>query len=173
MCFAEVYSIWLVSSPKAVNRNIIARFRIVKYDIFGKSEYNEGSYNLMTGIFVNLNTGDDTVENKLLRFMNKVLDSKTSAQEKERFIEDEYHIPMTEEVKEEVNNMGSFSDALLADNTREVTEQVTEQVTENVTNKIIDNMLKANFSTQQIITASGKDDQYIENRRKALHGSKI
>lgn len=173
MCFAEVYSIWLVSSPKAVNRNTIARFRIVKDDIFGKSEYNEGSYNLMTGIFVNLNTGDDTVENKLLRFMNKVLDSKTSAQEKERFIEDEYHIPMTEEVKEEVNNMGSFSDALLADNTREVTEQVTEQVTENVTNKIIDNMLKANFSTQQIITASGKDDQYIENRRKALHGSKI
>lgn len=152
----KVYSIWIVSEPVEYNRNTIASFRLVQQNIFGEPYYDEKNYDLMSGVLVNLNSGDGTVKNKLLKLMNKLLDSKTTVEEKENLLEKEYNIPMTVKVKKEVADMCNLSDGIYEDGQK------------NMLNQMIDNMLKDNLSNEAISKYSGKSVDYIESRRKAL-----
>jgi hypothetical protein len=51
-------------------------------------------------------------------------------------MENEFNIPMEENLKEDLNDMCNFSQVIVERTTKEVTENVTKTVTKNVTDKI-------------------------------------
>lgn len=89
----------------------------------------------------------DLVKNESMR-----IDSKTTVEEKENFLEKENNIPMTVKIKKEVNDMCNLSYGIV--------EQTIDQM--------IDNMINTNLTDEQIIAVPGKSKDYIESRRKAL-----
>lgn len=161
----KVYSIWIVSEPVESNNNSIVRFRLVQENVFGNPHYDEKNYDLMSGVLVNLNSGDDTVQNKLLKLMNMLLDSKTTVEEKENLLEKEYNIPMTVKVQKEVADMCNLSDGIYY--------RGYDSGYGNGQVVIIDNMIKKNLSNQEISSYTDKPVDYIETRRKALKSAAV
>ena len=173
----KVYSIWIVSEPEERNENTIARFKFSLEKLFRNPDYDEKDFDLMTGVIVNLKTGDKDVKNQLLKLMNVLLDSETPVGVKEEIIEKDIGIPMTEKVKTEVNNMCNLSDGIyekgIKKGIQEGIRTGIQKGNDAAKNEIIDNMIEENYSDEQIMTISKKTREYIESRRKMLKESKL
>lgn len=152
----KVYSIWIVSEPEPENANTLAKFSFRLEPVYGKPSYPEENYDMMTGVIVGLKTGDKDVDNHLLKLMNVLLDSKMEAQEKENIIQNDFNIPMTEEVRNEVKNMCNLSEGIFEDGVNTATDN------------IVDNMIEGEFTDDQIALATKKDIKYIIQRRRTL-----
>ena len=148
----KVYSIWIVSKQAVDNQNSVVQYSMAPKCIYGSPKDRHEEFDLMTAIIVNLKPGDDTVDNDILKLMNVLLAKDIPVKEKEDLMECEYNIPMTEEFTEEVGKMCNLSQGIVDD----------------TLDQVIDTMIKANFTDEQIKTATSKDITYIDGRRKAL-----
>ena len=115
----HVYSIWICMNPPKYRRNTINRYEITEKCEVGEVQENEKNYNLLTAITICLGEPEDKVLDeqsepgkKLLRLLDVLFFGKMSVKEKQRVLEEEYGIPMTEELKEEVEDMCNFSDGI-------------------------------------------------------------
>ncbi len=109
----KVYSIWLCLKPPQSFTNSITKFHIVKDIILGSNPEKLSNYDLLTIIMLYLNDADEPQGEGILKLLSVLLSSKLSADSKKQLLQDEFGIPMTQELNREVNNMFDLSQALV------------------------------------------------------------
>ena len=69
---------------------------------FGRIDTSGKDSDLMHNLIVNLGDVEESVENQILRLMNLLLSTKTDVREKQRVMQEEFHIAMAKELEVEM-----------------------------------------------------------------------
>ena len=108
----KVYVIWIFLKPTMKWRNSVTYYETTQRQYIGLGSLKVEEYDLMTQILIGLGDPNSPQAVGALRMLDVIFSSKIKVEEKKRILEEEFHIPMTEELTEGVSNVGSFSDAV-------------------------------------------------------------
>ena len=109
----KVYSIWICMKPPKNRQNTINRYRLVEEHLVGEATEPVKHYDLMSVIVLCLGGPDGENYDGVLRMLDVLLSSETSEAEKRRILQDDYNIPMTRTMEQEVSVMCNLSKGVL------------------------------------------------------------
>jgi hypothetical protein len=89
----------------------------------------------MIGLGKEVSDADDE-EFRLHRLLGTVFSDGIPVEDKLKVMEEEFDIPMEEELKEDLGDMCNLSQGIVERTTKRVTEEVTEKVTKEVTDDV-------------------------------------
>lgn len=106
----KVYSIWICMDTPGYAENTITKYEIEQKKILGS--YNgKARYDLLSAVMVCLGkNGIENGEPSLHGLLSILLSNTLRPEEKERILDREYRIPVTERMKKEMNLMCNLSD---------------------------------------------------------------
>lgn len=119
----KVYSVWIcMNAPEKKHSYKKVADSIVEYSIkptilyphnATDDEIATGRYDLMSTVFINLNS-QNTINSKnvLISMLSTLLSDKIKADEKKQKLEKEYGIKMSKELESEVSSMCNLSEAI-------------------------------------------------------------
>ena len=110
----KVYSIWICPNPKRENMNSIAEYGFTQQKVIGAVNEPVGNYDKMKAIIISLN--DEGMENRtgIIRLLSTLLSTTETVAKRKRILENEFNIPMTREIEEEVSEMCNLGMAVEA-----------------------------------------------------------
>ena len=108
----KVYSIWICPDPSKENRNSIAEYGFTQQKVIGKVDEPVENYDKMRGIIISLN--DDGMDNRtdIIRLLSTLLSTTETVERRKQILEDEFHIPMTKEIEEGMQDMCNYGSAI-------------------------------------------------------------
>lgn len=104
----------------------------------------------MTVAMVCLGDTKDKSESELINMLNVMFSSRMETDEKIEILENEFHLPMTEKLKEEVEEVGSFSDYFERQGMERGMKKGIEKGIEHNQISLITSKLKKNKTIEQI-----------------------
>ena len=107
-----------------------------------------------------LGKSEDDTEHELLRLLDVLLSSDKKAEEKKIILENEFQIPMTETLEEEVEFMCNLSDGVEQKGIQKGIEQEKRQT--------VINMLNENESIEKICRYAQCDEAYVLEIKKSM-----
>lgn len=101
----KVYSIWICPDPDRENVNSIAEYGFTQQKVIGRVNEPVENYDKMKVIIISLN--DEGMENRngIIRLLSTLLSTTETVEKRKQILENEFHIPMTKEIEEEVLEM--------------------------------------------------------------------
>ncbi|MBR3811526.1 MAG: hypothetical protein IKJ16_04240 [Agathobacter sp.] len=144
----KVYSVWICMNPPKERSNTITQYSISEKNLYGNMEEEKEYYDLMNAIMICL--GKNETEHDLLRMLDVLLSSDKKAAEKKAILEDEFKIPMTEKMEEEVKHMCNLSDGVENKGIQKGIKIGIEQGIEQEHIRAIERKLEKNKSVEQI-----------------------
>ncbi len=146
----KVYSIWICPDPKKKNANSIAEYGITQQKVIGKVKEKTENYDKMKIVIISLN--DEGMENRsdIIRLLSTLLSTTESVENRKKILEDEFHIPMTKEIKEEVSEMCNLGMAVELKGVEQGIEKGKEQTWLESIRNLMDTM---KWSAQQAMDA--------------------
>ena len=101
----KVYSIWICPDPNKENMNSIAEYGFTQQKVIGQVNEPVKNYDKMKAIIISLN--DEGMENRtdIIRLLSTLLSVKQPVEKRKQILENEFNIPMTREIEEEVSEM--------------------------------------------------------------------
>ena len=108
----KVYSVWICMNPPKARNHTITGYSLTEQQYVGKVKEKEEYYDLMHAVMICLGGSEKEEENELLRMLDVLLSSEIHADEKKDILENEFEIPMTERMEEEVEFMCNLSDGV-------------------------------------------------------------
>ena len=110
----KLYSIWICMDVPKYAENTITAYEIQKRDIVGNFPEERTRYDLLSIITICLSSevAGEKENLKLHRLLGTLLSSKMKAEEKKKILEEEYHIPMREELERSVISMCNLADGI-------------------------------------------------------------
>ncbi|MDO5296861.1 MAG: hypothetical protein Q4F00_09555 [bacterium] len=109
----KVYSVWLCLEPPQYLTSSITAFHIAKDNILGSNPEKPTNYDLLTVIILGLDDADKTQNEGIIKLLSVLLSNKITASDKKRILQNEFTIPMTQELEIEVNTMFDLSQSLI------------------------------------------------------------
>ncbi len=106
----KVYSIWICMDPPKRRQNTITLYRFQEVNLVGNVREPRDNYDLMNLVMVCLGRAEDC-ENQTLQMLD-VLFSAMDQEQKRKRLEQQFNLPMTQELEEEVTVMCNFSDVV-------------------------------------------------------------
>ena len=108
----KVYSIWICPDPSKENRNSIAEYGFAQLKAIGKVDEPVENYDKMRGIIISLN--DDGMDNRtdIIRLLSTLLSTTETVERRKQILEGEFHIPMTKEIEEGMQDMCNYGSAI-------------------------------------------------------------
>ncbi len=106
----KVYSIWICMNPPASRENTISRYRMKEEPLVGSFTEKEENYDLLTVLLIHL--GDSGRTEGLLRLLDVLLSSEIKPAEKKQIIEEEFSIPASQSLEQEVSAMCNLSEGV-------------------------------------------------------------
>lgn len=164
----KVYSVWICLNPPKERKNTITGYSLTEKAYVGKVKEKEGNYDLISAIMVCLGENDEDTESDLLRLLDVLLSSEKNAKEKKEILENEFQIPMTEEMEEEVEHMCNLSDGVEQKGIQKGIEIGIEQGIEQANRLIIINMLKECEPIEKICRYAQCDATFVLQIKKEL-----
>ena len=110
----KVYSIWICLEPPKKRQNTITLYQITENCLAGESRMPRNTYDLLTMAILCLGNPVEGAQNDALRMLDVLFSQDIRQSEKRRILEEEFQIPMTEEIESEVNSMYGLGDAIEA-----------------------------------------------------------
>ncbi len=107
----KVYSIWICTNPPQKRENTITSYRIVENNVVGAVQEKVEHYDLLHVMMICLGNSED-VDNDILRLLDILLKDETSVEVKKRKLEEDFQIPMTQEIEQGVKHMCNLSDGI-------------------------------------------------------------
>lgn len=103
----KVYSIWICMNPTVEHRNTITRYRLVEEHLIGEANEEVQNYDLLSVVMICL--GGPKADNYcgILRMLD-VLFSSGNVEEKQRILQDDYGVQMTQTLKSEVSTLSGL-----------------------------------------------------------------
>lgn len=105
----KVVSIWVCPSPSKKAKDSITSLSLKADQVYGTSDIKREDFDLMQIVFISLNEDEEDSEQKIIRLLSVLLSAKDKPEEKERILEEEFGIKMTEEMKEDAETMCNLS----------------------------------------------------------------
>lgn len=107
----KVYSIWICTNPPKYRENTMVKYELSEKTLLGKVRELRKNFDLLSILIIGLkkNTIQTLEKNKLIDMLSILLSSTLSVDEKENILENQFHLPMTTEIKEDINNMCNIS----------------------------------------------------------------
>ena len=152
----KVYSIWLYMDSPDYAAHTITAYTISQHNLYGEYEEKE-RYDLMSVIAVRLAVNKDKEGgNPLHNMLETLFSSRLRIQEKEKKLEQEFGMRMTEEVKKGASSMCNYSD------------WVEEQGKKSLLEEQIKKKLDKNMSVKEIAEALEQEEGTIEKIIKEM-----
>ena len=108
----KVYSIWIcIKVPKAW-QNTMTVFSLEPKSLVGAGKYDKMDYDMETVAFLGLGNHESSRKG-ILKLLSILLTQKMKPEEKRGILEQEYHIPMTVEMKKEADTMCTYGQSIL------------------------------------------------------------
>ena len=155
----KVRSIWICMDNDETEDSI-EEISLDRKTVFGNKK-NLHHTDLMKGIIVNIRNGSGKPVKKsqnMLIAMLEELVSEKDATEKKRILEDEYGMIMTAELEGRIRIMCNWSESVK----ERIEEQVSAQIREQERIDVIEKMIKANATKEQIISYGFTEDEYTK-----------
>jgi len=111
----KVYSIWLVHNVPKKLSNSITRYDISETNILGQMMEKRENYDLISVVMVYLGKDQDHPQSKMLNLLKSLLSQELDGQAKTKILEEEYDIPRTQELEEELEHMCNISKGFFED----------------------------------------------------------
>ena len=108
----KVYSIWFCPDAAKKRENTIKKIAITESSMYGELESRKEDTDLIQAIIVNLGSPEEPVDNQILRLMNVLLSARTDVEEKQKVMQEEFHIAMTMELESEVSELCNLSQGI-------------------------------------------------------------
>lgn len=140
----QVFSIWICMN---MDRNILSHIHLTKDEMLKPYDW-KGNINLLNVVLVGITNEIPEHDEKyeMHRLIGTLLSSELKEQEKLDIIENEYNIPVTSELREDVRIMCNLSTG----------------IEEKTTEKIILNMYKKGYTLDQIADVTEMDVKTVE-----------
>ena len=156
----HVFSIWICLNMDA---NSLTRYYLSSENILGNPKW-KGKQDLpnivLIGITREIPKQDEKYE--LHRLLGTLLSDKLAINTKFEIMKSEYHIPLNDDFRRDVNIMCNLGEGIEERAIRETTERVTKEVTKEMTEQFILNMYKKGYSLEQISDIMNKSTTEIE-----------
>lgn len=105
----KIYSIWVCLNPPKSRENTITSYSLTEKNLVGAVREPAENYDLMTAVMICLGkTGSDSGSD-VLKLLDVLLSTETSAAEKQRILRDDFDIPMTQALERTVDVMCNLS----------------------------------------------------------------
>ena len=159
-----VFSIWICLN---MDENSLTRYYLSNENILGTPHW-KGKQDLLNIVLIGITREvlqqDDKYE--LHRLLGTLLSDKLSINTKFEIMKNEYHIPLNDDFRKDVNIMCNLGEGIEERAIRETTERVTKEVTKSVikemTEQFILSMYKKGYSLEQISDIIDKSTTEIE-----------
>lgn len=109
----KVYSIWICMNPPENRKNSITRYSIREDNLVGGVREPIRDYDLLSVVMICLGQPEQGGEADVLKLLDVLLSEETEQSEKCRILQEEFDIPMTEYLNEEVSLMCNLSQGIL------------------------------------------------------------
>ena len=109
----KVYVVFVCMMPPQYSQNTITRYSMQEENVVGQFHAKREDYDLASVIMVSLGS-HKRKKNDLLRLLNVLLSQELNPTAKKQILADDYQIPMTHDIEEGVENMGSLWDRAVA-----------------------------------------------------------
>lgn len=107
----KVVSIWICNEPPPDQQNSITLYSLKEQNVIGKIKNPINDYDMVTIVMMCL--GDpDRLENDVIHLLSVLLSSEVLPKDKKRILQDNFKIPMSYEMENEVNIMCNLSDGV-------------------------------------------------------------
>lgn len=120
----KVYSIWICMNPSKRVGNTIVKYAVRKEDVVGSMTVLPEDYDILTMVMICLGGEKSPNYGGILKLLDVLFSRERDAEEKKCILETEFGFEMTKKMEREVYVMCNFSEGLIEEVTREVTEQV-------------------------------------------------
>ena len=107
----KVYSIFICMNPPNYRKNTINQYSIQEENLIGEFGENVEYYDLLTGIIICLGDVDYKMTG-ILKLLEVLLSSERGTKEKQKILQEEFGIRMTQELEREVSEMCNLSDGV-------------------------------------------------------------
>ena len=108
----KVYSIWICMNAPRDRQNSITEYGICEKNIIGEVKEEVANYDLLKTVMICLGDEDDPTD-KLLKLLNVLFSNEMNVSDKKHILNDEFDIPMSGSIEEEVNHMCNLSQGVL------------------------------------------------------------
>lgn len=105
----KVYSIWICIDPPKSRENTVTRYCIKEEQLVGEAKEAPQNYDLLTVVMLCLGRPEGENYGHVLKLLNVLLSNETGLLEKQRILEEDFDIPMTEKLEREVSEMCNLS----------------------------------------------------------------
>ena len=148
----KVYSIWICTDGPLYKQNTINIYSVKEDSFIGEHAEPVSNYDLLTVVMIY--TADDfmDLQNDVIKMLSVLLSRNLDAKERMNILEDSFDIAMTEEVKQEVDEMCNLSQGVRAYGRAEGELKERKKIILNMLNK------KRLLSDILDITEASKDD---------------
>ena len=109
----KVYSIWICPNVEEVDADTIVSYQIKPSVRHGAANPQKADYDLLDTTVISLTQDFRNSGSKIIRLLGTIFMPLVSLAEKEKTLEDEFGIPMTEDLKEALDDMCNLSDGIL------------------------------------------------------------
>ena len=160
----KVASIWVCMNPPKSRENTITSYSLTEKNLIGTVQEPVENYDLITAVMICLGkTGGDSGSD-VLKLLDVLLSAETSAEEKQRILQDDFDIPMTQSLGRTVDVMCNLS--------KGVWEKGMEAgAAQNMLNSIKNLMKNTGWPVEQVMSMLGVPDADQPKYLEALKGS--
>ena len=107
----KVYSIWICPYSKS-GINSISAYDIRQKLLEGEPKIDKSAYDKLETVIVTLNDEGIKSRNTLIRYLSLLLNREMDVEERQKLIENEYHIAMTDNIVKDVKIVCNYSEAI-------------------------------------------------------------
>ena len=108
----KVYSIWVCTDPPKSRVNTMTRYRIAEEPVIGDAREDPRHYDLMNAVLLCL--GSTSEESRgVFKLLETLLTDEKSKVQKDRIVEDEFGITMSDSLERKVNSMCNLSQGII------------------------------------------------------------
>lgn len=160
----KVASIWVCMNPPKSRENTITSYSLTEKNLIGTVQEPVENYDLITAVMICLGkTGGDSGSD-VLKLLDVLLSAETSAEEKQRILQDDFDIPMTQSLGRTVDVMCNLS--------KGVWEKGMEAgAAQTMLNSIKNLMKNTGWPVEQVMSMLGVPDADRPKYLEALNGS--
>lgn len=109
----KVYSIWICMNPPKNRQNTIVRYRLAEEELVGDTREPAENYDLLSVVMLCLGRPEEGRYEGVLRMLDVLFSEEIAPADKSRILQQEYEIPLTDKMTEEVSFMCNLSQGVL------------------------------------------------------------
>ena len=127
--------------PPKRKENTINRYRLVEERLVGESTEPVKDYDLLSVVMICLGRLEGENYQGVLKMLDVLFSNETSVADKKKILEDEYDIPMTQKLDEEVSSMCNLSEGVMRKGmAKGMAKGIAKGITKGITERTLSNL---------------------------------